>query len=449
MEVKIGLEIHVQLNTKAKLFCSCPNPKGDEEPNTVICEVCTAQPGSKPSAVNEEAIKLGVLAAHMLKCRIEKNTYFMRKHYFYPDLPSGYQRTSKPIGRDGELLGYGIWEIHVEEDPGKYEIKKGLIDYNRSGTPLIEVVTAPDFKSADEVKRFLLAFEKGLSYYNIVKENGAVKADVNVSVNGGNRVEVKNVNSFENIVTAIEYEIKRQTRLVEEGKSVEQETRHFDEAKGITKAARKKESEADYRYMPDPDLLPIDLTTIKIDEKLLERPWEREERFQKEYGISKEAAEELTWEFREAELFERLSKKLNPKKVANWLRTAVKKQLNYRGLSFTTMPISDEHLESLAEMFFNNEISDDGMEQILIHLLDRGDDDPRKIAEKLDLFLMESSAIDEEVKAVIGEFQKAIEDYKNGEKKVIAFLVGQVMRRTRGKADPKKAKELLEKYIGE
>ncbi len=454
--VKIGLEIHVQLNTKAKLFCNCPNPAADAEPNTVICEVCTAQPGTKPLPPNEEAFRLALLAAHMLSCKLQPSTFFMRKHYFYPDLPSGYQRTSKPIGKDGKLADVGIWEIHVEEDPGRYELKKGLLDYNRSGVPLIEVVTAPEFKSLEQVKHFLLLFEKGLTYYGIKKEDGVIKADVNVSVAGGQRVEVKNVNSYENILAAIAYEIKRQKRLIEEGKTVEMETRHFDEAKGTTKRLRTKESEADYRYMPDPDLLEVpleELAKATLKDELIERPWERAERFIEEYGIPKEAAEELTWEKASADLFEYMisdrdgSKKIEPRKAANWMRTTLKKQLNYRSISFSHIPISFKDVKEIATMFFSNEISDDGAETLLIKMLDERLKDARALAKKLNLFLMKEDELSNTVDKVIDEQRKAVGDYRQGEKRALAFLIGQIMQMTKGRADPKRAKELLEKRI--
>ena len=230
--VKIGLEIHVPLNTGQKLFCDCPTDYYDiDTPNVNICPVCTGMPGAKPWAVNAGAVETAVMVAKLLNCKVAgKKAYVKRKHYNYPDLPSGYQRTSEPVGVDGELAGVGIWEVHFEEDPGRYDLASGRVDYNRSGVPLIEIVTAPDMKSPDEVRSFLKELLNLLKYTKrVVEVGGVMRADVNISIEGGNRVEIKNINSIKGAYKAISYEIIRQSNLRSRGGTVIQETRGFNE----------------------------------------------------------------------------------------------------------------------------------------------------------------------------------------------------------------------------
>ncbi|RME79386.1 MAG: Asp-tRNA(Asn)/Glu-tRNA(Gln) amidotransferase subunit GatB [Methanobacteriota archaeon] len=439
----IGLEIHVQLNTESKLFCLSKNSPLSE-PNTLICEICTAQPGAKPMLPNERAIELAYIAGNMLKCSLNSTFYFMRKHYFYPDLPSGYQRTSTPLGEKGKFMDVGITELHVEEDPGRYELRKGLVDYNRAGVPLIEIVTEPDMGSAEEAEKFLRELERGLKYYGIIKKDGTVKVDANISIEGHERVEVKNINSFENVATALSYEIRRQEEMIGRGEEPARETRHFDEAKGITKSLRKKETELDYRYMPDPDLYPVTYDTSSLT--FPERPWERAERFISTYGIDEKTASILTQELALADLMDYLAGSLDAKKSANWLKGPFKKQLNYRELSVASSKLSKEDIRELASLYFEGKLSDDAMEKILIEMLDKGGK-PQEIAEKRDLFKMEDDALLPPVKKVIEENEKAVEDFKNGEEKALSFLVGKVMQLTRGKADPKKAADIIRKLL--
>ena len=437
----IGLEIHVQLNTKSKLFCESANDPL-AEPNTNICEVCTAQPGAKPLPPNAEALRLAYNAAYLLSCKLKSSFYFMRKHYFYPDLPAGYQRTSTPIGEEGSLAGVRIREVHIEEDPGRYELRKGLVDYNRAGVPLIEIVTEPDIGSPEQAESFLRELERGLRYYNIIKKDGNVKVDANVSIEGHERVEVKNINSFENVAEALRYEVKRQLSAIEEGKEIVRETRHFDEAKGITKSLRRKETALDYRYMPDPDLLPVEYDVDDILPSFGERPWERAERFVKVLRVEEKPAQVLTQSKALSDLFDFLASTLPPAKAANWLVGPFKKQLNYRGLDPEDSPLSKEDVRSLASLYFEGKISDDAMETILIKMLDEGGK-PEEIAKKENLFKMDESALEEAVRKVVEANPKAVEDFKKGESKALSFLVGQVMRETKGRADPKKAKEIL------
>jgi aspartyl-tRNA(Asn)/glutamyl-tRNA(Gln) amidotransferase subunit B len=439
----IGLEIHVQLNTESKLFCDCKNNPDNKEVNSLICEICTAQPGAKPKPINAYAIKLAYNAAYFLKCKLIESFYMLRKHYFYPDLPAGYQRTSTALGIDGILDDVEIKEIHIEEDPGKYDLKKGLVDYNRAGVPLIEIVTKPVIKSSEHAEQFLRKLDKGLSYYGVIKDNGTVKVDANISIKGHERVEVKNINSFANVAVALNYEIKRQSSLIEKGDKVTRETRHFDEATGKTLSLRKKETEEDYRYMPDPDLMPLslNLSFVRDFEPL---PFERVKEYIKK-GIKEEVAYTLIEEKELADFFDYLVNAINVDMhlLANWIKGPLKKQLNYRNIKFRNANIEKEELLVLIDNFFKNFISDDAMEKLLIDYLDH----KKSIKQNIRLYLkITDKELEDVVKKVIKENENAVNDYLNGQEKSLSFLVGKVMALTKGRADPKKAKELIEKY---
>jgi len=251
VKMKCGLEIHVQIDTKSKLFCNCSTNYLDAEPNTNVCPVCLGLPGAKPLPPNKKAIEVAIMVAKMLDCKIivDKDIYFQRKHYDYPDLPSGYQRTSTPIGVDGEFMGIGIAEVHLEEDPGQYNPSLGIVDYNRSGTPLIEIVTKPDIKSPEEAREFLKQLMMLFRYLGCLRGEGTMRADVNISINymgvQGNRVEVKNVNSIRGVYKVLKYEIIRQKNIIKRGGEIKRETRAFLESQMITKAMRSKETAED------------------------------------------------------------------------------------------------------------------------------------------------------------------------------------------------------------
>jgi aspartyl-tRNA(Asn)/glutamyl-tRNA(Gln) amidotransferase subunit B len=442
LEPIIGLEIHVQLNTETKLFCDCKN--GEDEVNTLICSICTAQPGTKPKPMNSYGIKLAYNAAYLLNAKMKETFYVLRKHYFYPDLPSGYQRTTTPIAVDGFLEDVEIKEIHIEEDPGRYDLKKGLVDYNRAGVPLIEIVTKPVIKSDEHAKTFLKKLERGLTYYGIIKENGTLKADANISLKGHERVEIKNINSFENVATALRYEIKRQKEIIESGGKVERETRHFDESSGKTIRLRKKEREEDYRYIPDPDLMPITIDLSFVNE-FEENPFKRFERLKNE--ISEEAAFVITEEKELANFYEYLAKFFDKTDLSNWIKGILKKQLNYRHLTFRKANIEKDEIKVLLEYFFSGKISDDAMEKLLIDYLDK----KQLISKNIDKYItINEEELAKIIKKLVNEneeIKKAINDYKKGEQKALSFIIGKLMKITNGKADPKKAKEILEKMI--
>jgi len=443
--VKIGFEIHVQLNTRTKLFCGCLN--ADAPPNTHVCEVCTAQPGAKPGLVNKRAVEQALKVALLLQSNIHPQLQFMRKHYFYPDLPANYQRTSQPIATGGQLEGVRIREVHIEEDPGRYDLKHGLVDFNRSGVPLVEIVTEPDVKDEQHALRFLNTLKRYLLYAGVIKprDQSTVKLDVNVSV-GQERVEIKNVNSFYNVALAIKNEIVRQRTLIEQGLTIQRETRHFDEHSGKTFRLRTKETADDYRYMYDPDLPVITLEQALIDKAREETtPHPTQARaLLKEKGVKDEQIDSITQE-REVVLF--LLKQPDVKRSANVFATRVKKQLNYRNLLFRESYLfTHQNLLSQAiHMFLNKEITDDGFDAIIIHALDKGGEDARVLAQQLNVLIMkEEEKIKEIVNNVIKTEQKAWQEYKAGNKKALSYLLGKVMKMSKGRADPHTVIKLLE-----
>ena len=453
VNVIIGLEIHCQLKTKSKIFCSCPTNYRDVEPNENLCPTCTAQPGSKPFGLNKQALDNLLKIALALNCKVKDSSVIQRKHYLYPDLPSGYQRTSKPIGVEGNLGKIRIREVHIEEDPGRYELREGTVDYNRAGIPLIEIVTEPDMKSPDDAREFLDELAAILGYLNVARdEPGSMRADANVSIDGGTRVEVKNINSFSGVVTALAYEIIRQQNVVRRGGKVIMETRHFEEATSSTTTLRKKETEEDYRYMPDPDVPPITIKQSHVAElgkKMPELPRAKSARLSKEFGIRPDDAWILVAEVEIADLFEKMAKKATPQKVALWIRGALKKQLNYRELTMKQSGLKEEWLSELFEMFETAELSDKAMEQTLIALFNMKRS-PRKIATELDLLMTkDTKEIDRVIDAVVAENPKSVADYKAGNEKALNFVIGNAIKLLKGKADSKLVRELILKRIKE
>ncbi|MEE9595083.1 MAG: Asp-tRNA(Asn)/Glu-tRNA(Gln) amidotransferase subunit GatB, partial [Candidatus Hydrothermarchaeales archaeon] len=318
MKIKIGFEIHEQINTATKLYCDSPTNYREVPPNTNVCEVCTGMPGSKPWPVNEDAIDAAVEIAMMLDCEIIYDpVYIQRKHYDYPDLPSGYQRTSLPIAKDGVINDIGIWEVHLEEDPGKYDPLTGKVDYNRSGVPLVEIVTAPDLTSPEMARGFLRELTKVLDYTGKVRpEGGTMRMDCNISMEGGARVEIKNINSVRGAYKALKFEVTRQKNMMKRGVAVKRETRAFLEAQMITRKMRVKEEAEDYRYIPDPDIPPLVITpdvASEIKEQMPEAPHMKLQRFMEEYDISRDDAWAITSEIEMADAFEEVCKVADPK----------------------------------------------------------------------------------------------------------------------------------------
>lgn len=440
INTKIGLEIHVPLKTKRKLFCNCPtNYYEVEEPNINTCEVCTGMPGAKPFPINSNALKTAVMVAKLLNCEIiHANKFVKRKHYNYPDLPSGYQRTSEPIGEKGNLEGVGIWELHFEEDPGRYDLQTGRVDYNRSGVPLIEIVTAPDMKSPEDVRNFLKNLINLLKYTErIIDVGGVMRADVNISIEGGNRAEIKNINSIKGAYKAIKYEIMRQKNILRRGAKVTQETRGFNEKSMITFPMRTKETQADYRYIPDPDIPPLYFEDEYLENiELPETPQSRKERLINNFKISEKYAKTMTRDKDIADLFEEVAaEEINPELAAQWISQEVNRQLNYRTAELMETKLNSKIIIELLFLLQNKEITENVGKKLLERVIDSGES-PKKIVSAEGLGVVSgagklASVVDE----VIAENENAVNDYKSGNKTALNFLMGKVMQKMRGAAD--------------
>ncbi len=449
MQIRIGFEIHQQLATKRKLFCNCPTDYRDAPPNSNVCPICTGMPGAKPLPPNRKAVEAAIEIGLILGCQVitDKEIYILRKHYDYPDLPSGYQRTSQPIAVNGSLEGVRIREVHLEEDPGQYNPERGVVDFNRSGIPLVEIVTEPDITSPEQARNFLKALCRTLEYTGKVRPEagGAVRADVNISLEGGGRVEIKNINSIHGAYRALKFEIMRQKTLLERGEQVKRETRAYLEGQMITVPMRKKEWEEDYRYIPDPDLYPllIDQPTVdRIKSSMPEPPHLRCQRLVREFNIPQHVAEVIVSEKALADMYEETAKQVNPQLAAKWFRTKLKKVLNYMRLLAEEVPFSTQQLIQLLKMVEGGEVTPEQGELILRRLAE-SPKDPRELAKEMGFQLLAPSQLIEIVDQVINENPAAVKDYKSGKKEALHFLVGQIMRRARMRADPREISRLL------
>ena len=450
MAHKIGLEVHLQLNTKTKLFCGCP--QGGTEPNTNVCQVCMGMPGSKPRT-NSGAVKFALQLALALNCEIPKNSIFARKTYFYPDLPKNFQITQfeRPIAINGKMNVLGrdisIMRIQLEEDPAsmKHAHEHSLIDYNRAGTPLCEVVTPPVFKSPAEARAFLEAMMRLADYIGVFDyQDGKIRADVNVSVDGHPRVEVKNVTSFRDVERAAQYEIVRQETVVQQGGKIVAETRSFESKNGTTESMRLKETEEEYGYIPEPDLVPIDVSDDNVNEikrSMPETPAKRQERLVKDYGITPEQAEALISERAIVDQYEDVVKKADPGLAAMWY-AYVQKILNYNSMRFGSTSFTAEHMIEFLGLVSSGDVSKRGAELLLRELIVKPGS-PKAKAEHMNLLMLSKEGTAELVKKIILEQPKAVEEYKAGKEKALQFLVGQVIRASKGRADEKIVLELL------
>jgi len=449
--VKIGLEIHGYILTKEKLFCSCKAEHGLKyfKPNTNICPICTGQPGAKPMLPNKTAIEKATQIALILGCKLNEKLTWQRKHYSWPDLPKGYQNTisgpySAPTGIKGSFLGIRITECHLEEDPAAWNPLTGEIDYNRSGSPLIEIVTEPDFKSSEEVIKWLKQLSITLGYIKAIDKASGLKADVNISLPNWERVEVKNINSLKNIKQAIEYEIGRQEKELPKVK----ETRMFEEKKAITIKMRSKENAEEYRFISDPDLPVIKIEKSRIGEirkSIPEIPQEKIKRLIKKHKIEKKSAEVLTKNLEIAEFFEKIVEKINPKIAVPWITIELLRALNYEKKTLEEVQIDPAHFIELLELVGQNKITELKAKEILNKFIPKSFSP--KVEAKKNTKISGIEEIEKFAKQAIKENKKAVEDYQAGKKESLNFLVGQVMRLSNKRADFKVAREVLEKVI--
>ncbi|GBE19829.1 aspartyl/glutamyl-tRNA(Asn/Gln) amidotransferase subunit B [archaeon BMS3Abin17] len=450
-KVKIGLEIHGYLMTNEKLFCSCKAEHGAKitQPNTNICPICTGQPGAKPLLPNKTAVDKTIQIALILECKINEKLVWQRKHYDWPDLPKGYQDTisgpyAVPVGEDGKFLGVKIREAHIEEDPAAWNPKTGEIDYNRSGIPLIEIVTEPDLKNSEETINWLKQLITTLGYIKAIDKNLGIKADVNVSVGKGERIEVKNINSLKNIRAAIEYEIQRQKKE----KPIHQETRAFDEFSGKTVRMRSKEEAQDYRFISEPDLpiIKIEQSRIKkLKSALPETPQEKLRKLIKKYKIDKKPAEVLTKKLDIVEFFEEVVKRVNPRIAVPWVTIELLRVLNYAKKELENVEIKVEDFAELLNLVDKKAITELKAKEILNQFIPISFS-PKEHAKK-HRKISGKSEIEKFVKQVIKQNPQAIKDYKAGKPNALNFLIGQVMRISEKRADFKTAKEVLEKML--
>lgn len=467
-EVVIGLEVHSELNTKTKCFCSCKNEFG-AEPNTHCCPVCIGLPGSLP-VVNKDALKKAVMMGLAVGCKINNYTVFERKNYYYPDLAKAYQISQMvdpiclgghvDIEVDGKVKPIRFNHIHVEEDAAKliHDASGTLVDYNRAGVPLIEMVTEPDMNSAKEAVLFLEKLRQILLYTgvsNAKMQEGNIKCDVNVSIHKpgtplGTRAELKNLNSFKAIERAINYEIDRQTDILESGGKVVQETRRWDDEKGQTFAMRSKEDSQDYRYFPDPDILPIEVDNDFVDEIKDALPKLAEQRKQ-DYilmGLSEQDAGLLVSQKVYSDFFDDVCVIFNePKFVCNWITSEVFKRLNTSETDDIVIPVCAKNMASLLKMYKDGTINQAGARQVF-DIIWQNDQDPVKVVEEQGLKqVSDVSMLEEILKQIIKDNPNAVAELKGGNTKIVSFFVGQAMKASHGKANPKIINELLSKLI--
>ena len=461
-EVVIGLEVHAELSTKTKIFCSCPTTFG-AEPNTHICPICTAMPGTLP-VLNEKVVEYAVKAGLATNCTISKDSKNDRKNYFYPDLPKAYQisQFDKPLCEhgyieieddEGNKKKVRLLRIHIEEDAGKLNHNEfgvgSLVDLNRAGVPLIEMVSEPDIRSSKEAEQYLRKIKSILEYIEVSDckmQEGSLRADVNVSVRKkgeekfGTRTEMKNMNSFRAIVRAIEYEKDRQIEVLEEGGKVEQETLRWDDINGRTSSMRDKEDAQDYRYFPDPDLVAIRLSDEYVEDirkALPELPESRRDRYIKEYNLSEKDAKLLTASKYLSNLFEgALAICGNAKAVANWILSDISRILNEKELEPENVPFTAEQLAKMIELIDKWTISSAIAKKVLTELFENPKDPEVIIKEKGWIQISDEGAIKEVVMKILENNPQSVADFKGGKDKALGFLVGQAMKETKGKANP-------------
>ena len=471
-EIVVGLEVHAELNTESKIYCSCKNAFGLEV-NTQCCPICMGMPGTLPT-LNEKVVESAVKMGYALNCTINPISKQDRKNYFYPDLPKAYQISQFDIPLcengyvdvlvDGKEKRIGVTRIHIEEDAGKLihddSFTGTLVDFNRCGVPLIEIVSEPDMRSSKDAKAYLETIKSILQYIGISDckmQEGSIRCDINVSVHKigepfGTRVEMKNVNTFSGAVRAIEYEADRQIKALENGEVISQETRRWDDAKGVNVLLRSKEDAQDYRYFPEPDL-----STIVLDEEYLktlkesipELPNKKIYRYMTEYLLPEEDATLIVDNIEKSSLFEEVVAlgKVKPKNVCNWVLGDISRVMNEQNKALSEFNISADNLSALIELVEKNVISNSAGKTVFEEMLKTGKE-PQKIVDEKSLGqISDEVALKAIVDEVVANNQKSIEDYKNGKTNALGFLVGQCMKASKGKGNPAVMKELLMGYL--
>ena len=469
-EVVMGLEVHAELSTKTKIFCSCPTKFG-AEPNTQVCPICMAMPGTLPK-LNEKVVEYAVKAGLATNCEISRNSKNDRKNYFYPDLPKAYQisQYDKPLCEHGYIeietskgkKKIRITRIHIEEDAGKLnhdDLGGGaLVDLNRAGVPLIEIVSEPDFRSIEEVDAYLKKLKSILEYIEVSDckmQEGSFRADVNTSIRPvgsekfGTRTEMKNMNSFRSITRALEYEIDRQVDVLDNGGTIEQETLRWDEVSGKTFSMRDKEDAQDYRYFPEPDLVAIKLSEEYIEnirKSLPEMPESRKQRYLEEYHLSEKDAGIITASKYLSDLFEKASEICgNYKAVNNWIISDISRILNETEMDPIEIPFDSKQLAKLVMLIDKGTISSSIGKKVLVELFENPRDPEDIIKEKGWIQISDEGAIKEVVLKIIEANPQSVTDYKAGKERALGFLVGQAMKETKGKANP----QMLNKMFAE
>jgi len=487
---KIGLEVHIELNTKSKMFCNCRNDPDEHHPNVLICPTCLGHPGTLP-VINKEAVRKTIKTGLALNCQIPEYSKFDRKNYFYPDLPKGYQISQlyMPFCKNGYLKiedrKIRIREVHLEEDTGRlvHEKDYSLIDFNRAGIPLMELATEPDLRSAKEAREFAAILHLIMHYLNVSDadmEKGQMRVEVNISLGKkegelGTKVEIKNLNSFKSVERAAEYEVERQTKILKSGKKIIQETRGWDDIKGITVSQREKEEAHDYRYFPEPDLPPLHFTENEVAEdsphlpprstswslaineiraEIPELPQQRRERFVKEYQLDEKAIEIFVFNKDLGEYFEKVISELPPnlaredllrliKLSSNYLITDLQGLLKGAGISGKDFLITPENFAEFITLIYEGKISSKIAKMVLEEMFKTGADPSHIIEEKGLTQITDETEIEKIVKEVIARNRKVIEDYKKGKENAFQYLIGQVMVATEGKASPEIVSRIL------
>ena len=472
-EIVMGLEVHTELATKTKIFCGCSTEFGGA-PNTHVCEICSGMPGTLP-LLNERVVEFAVRTGLATNCKITQKTKFDRKNYFYPDLPKAYQISQLylPIcrngyievkGENGEPKKIGIHEIHMEEDAGKLihdEFEDcTLVDYNRCGVPLLEIVSEPDFRSADEVIEYLEKLRAILQFTGVSDckmQEGSLRADVNLSVRPkgqkefGTRTEMKNLNSFHAIARAIAYESRRQIDLLEDGEAVVQETRRWDDNKGYSYAMRSKEDAQDYKYFPEPDLPPIEISDARIEEvreSMPELPEQKKQRYREELGLPEYDTEILTGNMAFVTLFEEAVKLCDsPKDVANWIMGEVMKLLNDTGTLPEDMTLAPEKLAAVIQMVKSGKINRGTGKTVLEKVFTDGVDPESYVKENNLAQITDLSAIRPVLEEVIAANEKSVSEYKAGKTQAMGYIMGQAMRALKGKAPAQEVQKMLHELL--